>query len=141
MPRPFNTPEKILSNYVVDPITGCWLWLGGKAGKGYGCSTLNWKHIVVHVFFYEHFKGPVPEGLDLDHLCHIRHCCNPNHLEPVTRAVNIRRGKSTILNEQQVTEIRQKFILGVDQYWLAAQYKVHKGTISKIISRNRWKNI
>jgi len=41
---------------------------------------------------YEYFKGPVPDGLELDHLCRVRSCCNPDHLEPVTHKENIRRG-------------------------------------------------
>jgi hypothetical protein len=45
-----------------------------------------------HRVAYELFKGPIPAGMDLDHLCRVRCCCNPDHLEPVTRKENLRRG-------------------------------------------------
>ena len=48
--------------------------------------------MAAHRFAYEMLVGPIPEGLDLDHLCRVRHCVNPNHLEPVTRSENLRRG-------------------------------------------------
>lgn len=46
-----------------------------------------------HVVVYEVYKGKVPDGLDLDHLCKVRHCVNPDHLEPVTRRENVLRGE------------------------------------------------
>ncbi|TDD77726.1 HNH endonuclease [Actinomadura rubrisoli] len=52
------------------------------------------KNVVVHRFVYESLVGPIPEGLVLDHLCRVRACCNPAHLEPVTDRVNILRGAS-----------------------------------------------
>lgn len=84
---------------------GCWLWTGSLTDGGYGYSSVNYKRKLVHITSYELFKGPVPEGLRLDHLCpklfnltdkaarrFIRRCFNPDHLEPVTHGENIRRG-------------------------------------------------
>ena len=56
--------------------------------------------------------GPVPEGLELDHLCRIRHCVNPDHVEPVTCAVNVRRGDLTKLTEEQVRSIPDLYMAG-----------------------------
>ena len=67
---------------------GCWLWTAGQNGTGYG----RFDKSVAHRFSYTLLVGPVPEGLDLDHLCRVRHCVNPAHLEPVTRSENLRRG-------------------------------------------------
>lgn len=82
----------------------CWPWLGGLRPEGYGAFFLTDRHVSAHRYSYEHFIGPVPEGLVLDHTCHKgsvcvggvgcphRRCVNPGHLEPVTNEENIRRG-------------------------------------------------
>lgn len=73
--------------------SGCWLWTGGKTRGGYGTfNPTRDKAQVAHRYWYEVAIGPVPRELDLDHLCRVRHCVNPDHLEPVTRSENIRRG-------------------------------------------------
>lgn len=66
----------------------CWAWQGSIAPNGYGKLGGSWAHRLS----YETFVGPIPEGLDLDHLCRNRGCVNPDHLEPVTRKENLRRG-------------------------------------------------
>lgn len=75
----------------LDPVSGCWLWTGSTT-DGYGNLTRDNKTIYAHRLTYETLVGPVPEGLDLDHLCRIRRCVNPDHMEPVTRRINILRG-------------------------------------------------
>jgi len=69
----------------------CWLWTAASV-RGYGRFFYEGKVWVAHRWAYEHFVGPVPDGLDLDHLCRNRGCVNPAHLEPVTRRENLRRG-------------------------------------------------
>lgn len=71
----------------------CWVWTAARHGKGYGMFSVDRKRKVrAHRFAYEMMVGPIPEGLDLDHLCRNRACVNPEHLEPVTRSVNLKRG-------------------------------------------------
>jgi hypothetical protein len=71
----------------------CWIFTGAKNAGGYGVVGIaTGRNATTHRVTYEHFMGDVPAGLDLDHLCRNRACCNPWHLEPVTRAVNANRG-------------------------------------------------
>jgi len=84
----------------IDAAGPCWLWTGGTAGGtpgdryGYigpgrrGSGPM----LRVHRVVWELLVGPIPEGLELDHLCRVRICCNPDHLEPVTHRENLRRG-------------------------------------------------
>jgi hypothetical protein len=58
---------------------------------GYGRVKAGGKNLLAHRVVYEALVGPVPDGLELDHLCAVRNCVNPGHLEPVTRAENNRR--------------------------------------------------
>ena len=78
----------------VDKTGDCWNWLGGSYGAGYGGFYIgggreNRKRAYAHRFAYEHHVGPIPEGLEIDHLCRNRRCVNPDHLEKaVTHQVN-----------------------------------------------------
>lgn len=78
----------------VDATGPCWLWLGSLNNAGYGKLTVRRVNLYAHRFAHECLVGPVPEGLELDHLCRVRRCVNPDHLEPVTRSENVRRGDS-----------------------------------------------
>ena len=85
--------ERFWAKVVNDTETGCWLWSGATT-TGYGRFHLamGLPLVVAHRFAYETLVGPVPAGLDLDHLCRVRRCVNPAHLEPVTRRENLMRG-------------------------------------------------
>lgn len=73
---------------------GCWLWTGAIKENGYGVFGVANRNAHAHRWAYENTVGPIPTGLDLDHLCRVRHCVNPAHLEPVTRKVNLNRGRN-----------------------------------------------
>lgn len=70
----------------------CWLWHGAHTGNGYGRFDTD-GHYLAHRFSYELHKGPIPYGLVIDHLCRVRNCVNPAHLEAVTQRENIIRGE------------------------------------------------
>lgn len=71
---------------------GCWLWMMACSPMGYGFVSWQGRPRLVHRVVYENLKGPIPEGLQLDHLCRQPACCNPKHLEPVTNRENTLRG-------------------------------------------------
>ncbi len=75
-------------------LDDCWEWVGYHHSCGYGVMTRMNRPYYAHRAAYELFVGPIPEGLQLDHLCRNRACCNPLHLEAVTAKVNVNRGLS-----------------------------------------------
>lgn len=72
-------------------IDGCWVWRGAKNSDGYPSTPFGGD--VAHRVAYEWLVGPIPDGLELDHLCRNRACVNPHHLEPVSRSENMRRAR------------------------------------------------
>ena len=82
----------------------CWIWTAATYRNGYGSFGTNGRNSgtrLVHRFAYELLVGPIPKGLDLDHLCRVRHCVRPKHLEPVTRLENVRRGNGGLHQRQK----------------------------------------
>jgi hypothetical protein len=88
--------ERFEAKYIPEPNSGCWLWAGAwswQTGYGFIADDAG-KQELAHRVAYRLFTGPIPEGLELDHLCRVRCCVNPAHLEAVTRKINIRRGNT-----------------------------------------------
>ena len=74
----------------------CWIWTKGKTGSGYGAFCPgDGDTVQAHRWSYEHSVGPIPEGLELDHLCRRPACVRPSHLDPVTGGVNQHRSPLT----------------------------------------------
>ena len=92
-----HTPVKELFEQYFEPVTesGCWLWTSTLNVKGYGQFNGRRQGVsnAAHRAAYEIYRGPIPEGFEIDHLCRVRSCVNPNHLEAVTHAVNLQRGR------------------------------------------------
>lgn len=86
------TLQRILSRLQPIPECGCWIWEGGLDPDGYAIGWADGKSVRVHRYVYKQLKGPIPQGLMPDHLCRVRCCCNPDHLELVTNRVNLHRG-------------------------------------------------
>lgn len=81
----------------VDKSGDCWLWTAERSHDGYPRFNLSGsERVYAHRFAYEQMVAPIPDGLELDHLCRVRHCVNPAHLEPVTGLVNQHRSPLTL---------------------------------------------
>lgn len=90
--RPYMDPHtQLMSKTNKDGPGGCWLWTGYVLPTGYGTVNAFGTVLLAHRAMYRLLVGAIPDGLTLDHLCRVPHCVNPDHLEPVTRAENIRR--------------------------------------------------
>lgn len=74
--------------------SGCWIWNGYINPHGYGIIFVHGKRERTHRTMYELLRGSIPSGLQLDHLCRVRCCVNPAHIEAVTKKVNVLRGVS-----------------------------------------------
>jgi hypothetical protein len=74
--------------------SACWVWTGSTNGKGAGVEygVFSRPKMYAHRYAWERFKGPIPDGYVIDHLCRVRLCVNPDHLEPVPIAKNLKRG-------------------------------------------------
>lgn len=93
MPNKWLTLEERLWPKVEKTET-CWLWTGSVNDYGYGAIHAKGRRTGVHRAVYELLVGPIPEGFQIDHLCRVRNCVNPAHLEPVTQRENLRRGRA-----------------------------------------------
>jgi hypothetical protein len=98
---------------------GCWEWLAGLTMDGYGqFHPRRGFPTHAHRYSYDLLVGPIPDGLDVDHLCRNRKCVNPDHLEPVTVKVNILRGTSPTANNARKTHCKHGHEFSVENtYW------------------------
>lgn len=88
-----NLWERFEKKYVPEPNSGCWLWMAARTPTGYGNFWDGRTMARAHRVAFKALRGPIPDGLELDHLCRTRCCVNPWHLEPVSHIENVRRGE------------------------------------------------
>ena len=72
--------DRVKRYTVVDPVTGCWVWMANRGLKGYGYTCDNGKTRTAHRTSYDTFVGPIPEGMHVLHRCDNPPCVNPEHL-------------------------------------------------------------
>lgn len=121
--------------------TPCWVWLRYTNPKGYGQMSVDGRPRLAHRVFYERANGPIPDGLEPDHLCRVPSCVNPDHLEPVTATENKRRGLTAKLTPAQVLVIRARLANGDTHRAIGADYGVAHSTIGNIARGFRWVDV
>lgn len=121
----YNTPQESLLGHSVDSPTGCRIWVGSKT-NGYGQMRTQGKAWLAHRLAYTLEVGPIPEGMDLDHTCHIRSCIRVSHLRIVTRKQNLENTKA--LHGSNKSGIRGVYWAKRDRKWVARvchNYRMH----------------
>lgn len=118
--------------------TPCWIWRLARKHDGYGKTMRNGRTLQAHIAMWLDLHGSVPDGLQLDHLCRVRECCNPSHLEPVTPAENSRRSNAAKLTAEAVAEIKAS---GETNKALAHRFGVDPSNVSHIRRGSTWKDI
>lgn len=100
-------PDRIEQKIERVTESGCWIWTAHCGVNGYGRVRLNGRFLGAHRAVYELVNGSIGEGLQLDHLCRVRCCVNPHHLEPVECRENIRRGNGTAAKNMAATHCKR----------------------------------
>ena len=122
--------------------TPCWIWQRSIDDGGYGTVHIGRTTVRSHRHVYEKIKREkIPSGMELYHLCEVRPCVNPDHLEPVTNRENRRRSNVPTLNVEQVKEIRRRHEAGEKQIRLAEEFGVSSPAVSMIVNRIHWTDV
>lgn len=116
--------------------TPCWVWQLALASNGYGAITR--KGTSAHRWYYEQANGPIPAGAHIDHLCRVRACVNPAHMQVVTCAENARRGDNAKLTYEDVEEIKRLRASGLLQREVGARFSVTRQAVGDIENGRTW---
>lgn len=137
----------------------CWLWQRGVSDAGYGQFSApkvggGFRTALAHRVSYSLEKGHLERGMVIDHLCRVRSCVNPKHLELVTYGDNVRRGDTpgndwsqgekhavALLTDAQATEIRVRVQAGEKGKDLALEFGVSRSTVSMIKRNKTWRHL
>jgi predicted XRE-type DNA-binding protein len=135
-------------------VSDCWEWKGKLDIGGYGSFSIKGNWNKAHRISYQLWKGDIPKGLVVRHLCNNRKCVNPEHLETGTQKQNVadmfktnppdRRGEKSRnhkLNNKDIFEIRQWLELGYRQYEIADLFEIEPSVVSAIKRNKIWKHI
>lgn len=150
-----KTPEEAFWSKVnKDAAGGCWLWTAAKERHGYGHFRHAHKDYRAHRYAYELASGPIPKGMEIMHVCDVKACVNPDHLQPATRLENMgdlkakrlhvygERSHNAVVTEEQVRKIRAEYrrenFSKSNAKELGARYGVTAEAILHIVARRTW---
>ena len=131
--------KPLSKRFTLEPSTGCWIWNGYKLPGGYGRWTFRGKVHLAHRVTYFLIKGSWPKQT-LDHKCRNRACINPDHMDDVSQAINIRRGKKTKLTTGQVKEIRATYVRAYGNHVkMQRKYGISERQLDRILHGEQWR--
>lgn len=148
--------ERFIKFVLIDPVSGCWNWIGTKKNRGYGGFRYNGKFTKAHRVSWQLYKGAIPEGMCICHHCDNESCVCPDHLFSGTHTDNMRdkseKGRSNPcrgdkarwrkLNSSDVIQIRSMYKTGeYTQRGLAKMFKVSQSTILFLLQGRNWASI
>jgi len=153
MTDPDVVEQRFYEKFEAVTETGCWIWTGALNGGGYGSMTINSESVRAHRYSYELHIGPIPPQMFVCHSCDVRSCVNPDHLFLGTNQDNmqdcvnkgrISRGEdrhNAKLTPDLVGEIRERYLAGETQHFLAKEYNMCQSTISRVCAEKYWSHI
>jgi hypothetical protein len=106
MAHTFDQQESYIKSRVIVDSNGCWVWQRCIDNNGYAMASVGGATCRIHRLSYELFVGQIPKGMHIDHLCRVRGCVNPQHLEVVTPRENILRGVGISAQHAAQTECK-----------------------------------
>ena len=130
--KPLPPETRFWNHIVTEPNSGCWLWISNTTDRGYGLFNLydvvlrKWTIVYAHRFSYEMYKGFIPIGLEVDHLCRVTCCVNPFHLEAVTHKVNVLRGDGLSAQSARQTHCKRGHELSGNNLYINPQSSSHR---------------
>jgi hypothetical protein len=125
--------KKNIDSLYIKQANGCWMWTGSIEN---GYARIGSK--LAYRVMYERAHGAVPYGLELDHTCRVRACVNPDHLEPVTKAENIRRGALVKFSADTVRGVRKAIEQGYSNVAISRLYGMSTSHVSRIRHNKAW---
>lgn len=122
--------------------TPCWIWRHARGNAmGHGKVMFRKKKTWAHRVMWMQHNGPVPDGLELDHLCRVPPCINPDHIEAVTHAENLLRGDGTKVTQEIYDQILSLRATGLSHRRISEQVAVSKSTVGDIVAGKRWSHL
>lgn len=149
-----STMERFERAFLGEPNSGCWLWMKGGGGDGYGCFYYNGERNWAHRVSWELYAGPIPEKVSVLHKCDTPSCVRPDHLFLGTRADNVAdmvsksrnqkgaRHWNARLSESDVKSIRQTYSSGgVTQGAIARFFDIPRQLVHAIVHNRLWRHL
>jgi len=147
--------ERLMQQTEIDPISGCWIWIGSRIPKGYGYLRVDGiTHVYIHRISWQMYFGPIPVGKHICHRCDNPPCWNPAHLWTGTNLENhrdaVRKGRQpngervwhlAKLTEAQVLAIRADRRAGMTFEDIALKHGATPGNVEAIVYRVSWKHL
>ena len=120
--------DRFWNHVMPEPMSGCWLWLGGTSNGSYGNLHIKGtdNFVYAHRFSYELHKGAIPPELEIDHLCRNTLRVNPDHLEAVTRRENVLRGRCPAAMQARQTHCKNGHLLSGDNIYASGRKRICK---------------